>query len=145
MRVKFRSFWSRSFVGMVASVRVCVLVAGVILLATGQRPSGQNEIVTVQLDPSRNNQTIDGFGVAQVRYGPWHPWDKGPADPPENVYSHPGRSHLMDVTFSALHGIGATRRAIRASSGTIGRSKVSETSTETAGAICSGAVSTATT
>jgi glucuronoarabinoxylan endo-1,4-beta-xylanase len=93
---------------MVASVRVCVVVVGVMLLATGQRPSSQYEIVTVQLDPNKNNQTIDGFGVAQVRYGPWHPSDKGPADPPEIVYSHPGRSHLMDVTFSALHGIGAT-------------------------------------
>jgi glucuronoarabinoxylan endo-1,4-beta-xylanase len=118
-RVTFLSFWSRYFVGMIASVRVCLAMAGLMLLATGLTVSGQYQTVTVQLNPNEILQTIDGFGVAQVRYGPWHPWDNGPSDPAQNVYSHPNRSNLMDLTFSALHGIGATILRVKITSALI--------------------------
>jgi glucuronoarabinoxylan endo-1,4-beta-xylanase len=108
VRVKLFSFASRYFVGTITSLRAWMVVVGVMLLATGPGASGSGPDVTVRLDPNREHQPIDGFGVAQVRYGPWHPWDNGPSDPAVSLYSHPGRSQLLDVTFSALNGIGAT-------------------------------------
>jgi glucuronoarabinoxylan endo-1,4-beta-xylanase len=88
------------------SVRAYAFTVGLMLLATGQGASGQH--VTVRIDPNTPHQTIDGFGVAQPRFGPWRPGDNTPADPARSVHDHPSRSQLMDMTFSALNGIGAT-------------------------------------
>jgi O-glycosyl hydrolase len=90
------------------------VAAGVTLLATGQRASAQD--VTVQLDPATTHQTIDGFGVAQARFGPGLPGDDGPGDPARMLYSHPNREQVMDMTFSALNGIGATLLRVKITS-----------------------------
>jgi len=64
----------------------------------------------ITLSPGTTFQTIDGFGGAEMRYGPGFVQDNDPAqgDPAQVLYTHPLRSQFMTLAFSALNGIGLT-------------------------------------